>query len=136
MATFFIALLCVSIVGLIVLISLKRWEMHTGRVVLGSARPRASRALGEALYFAESGVPELVRRAIRKTYALIRLLAKRFIAWSVLHAERVLERSLRAVRGATQPAGEGEVSDFLREVAEHKKSLLKKSTKSRAIYEE
>lgn len=136
MVTFFISLLAISIAGLVTLIALKRWEMHTGRVVLGTLRPTASKALGEALYFAEAGMPVMLKRAGRRAYAIARSLFHRFVAWSVLHTERLLERTLRAVRGATQLKGEGEVSDFLREVAEHKRSLLKRSAKSRAIYEE
>lgn len=131
-----ISLLCVSIVGLVGLIALKRWEMTNGRVVMSSVRPKVGKALGEALQFAESGMPLLVRSGLRRSYAIARSLTHRLIAWTVLHTERWLERTLRGIRGATQVRGDGEVSDFLREVAEHKRSLLKKSVKSRAIYEE
>jgi hypothetical protein len=48
----------------------------------------------------------------------------------------VLERTLTAVREKTQVKHEGaEVSTFLREVAEHKKKLSKKSKSERIIIE-
>jgi hypothetical protein len=139
MALFFTVLLGISIAGLVGLLAVKRWELSGGRVVMGSLRPAAGRMLGEGLHFVERQAPQLVRAAAMRAYAATRVLVHRLVAWVVLHTEHLLERTLAGLRGATQTRGEGEASEFLREVAEHKKSLLKKSARSKkqnAIYEE
>lgn len=137
MVTFLTTLLLVSIAGLVSLIVIKRWEMTTGKIILGGIRPGAGRLLGEGLSFVEQGLPAFARRLIRRAYAASRLLLQQTVAWSVLHVERLLEKTLHTLRHTTQERGEGEASAFLREVAEHKKSLLEQSGKERgAIYEE
>jgi len=65
------------------------------------------------------------------------VLAHRTTAWSVLQVERMLEKTLHTLRHTTAARADGEASAFLREVAEHKKSLIEKSgEKKNAIYEE
>ncbi len=138
MVIFLTALLCVSIAGLIGLIAVKRWEIESGRLVMSGMRPKAGAVLGESLRFVEQGLPHAVRRTARRAYKLSRLLFHRTVAWTVLQVERVLERTLHTLRHHTaEERGDGEVSAFLREVAEHKKSLLEQSGEKRsAIYEE
>lgn len=136
MVTFLTILLAVSILGLISLVAIKRWELAHDRLVMSGVRPVAGHYLGSALAFIEEGLPMFVRRSLRITYAVARSLTHRLVAWVMLHTERWLERTLKTLRGATQSRPEGEASEFLREVAAHKRSLLRKSAKTRAIYEE
>jgi hypothetical protein len=137
MVTLLTVLLGISIVGLISLVVIKRWELSRGTVVMGRVRPAAGLVLGESLNFIEHHLPALVWRGLRRSFIVVRVLVQRLVAWTVIHIERWLERSLSFLRGATQLPGDGEVSGFLREVAEHKKALQKSSKKKRnAIYEE
>ncbi len=137
MATLFITLLVVSLVGLVTLLTVKRWELSNGRVILSGIRPGAGKVLGNALHFFERKAPAIATTSARRGYDIGRLVFHRLVAWAVLQVERVLEKTLHTLRGATQERGEGEASEFLREVAEHKKSLLKRAGKKpNAIYEE
>lgn len=136
MVPFLTTLLIISIMGLVGLIAIKRWELSHDRLVMSGVRPVAGHYLGSALTFIEEGLPMFVRRSLRVAYAIVRSLTHRLVAWTMLHTERWLEKTLRALRGATQARPEGEASEFLREVAAHKRSLLRKSAKTRAIYEE
>lgn len=137
MVTFLTTVLCVAIVGLVSLLAVKRWELQSGRLLLSGIRPKAGYALGQGLHFVERGLPTFVRNLAVRGYATSRVLFHRLVAWSVLHAERALEKTLQVLRHTTTVRAEGEASPFLREVAEHKKSLLKGSGKKRgAIYEE
>ena len=117
MALFLTVLLCLSAAGLVVLISVKRWELTTGRVLISKLRPAAARVLGEGLHFVERRAPAALK-----------------------DLERLLERVLNTLRHTTHVRGGGEASAFLREVAEHKKSLQERQErngkKPNAIYEE
>lgn len=79
----------------------------------------------------------MVRRFVRLSTMVLRSAVHRGVAWLVLHAERWLERTLEVLRQRTGPrrAASSE-SAFLREVAAHKKTLLKRSLKQRTIAEE
>lgn len=138
MVIFLIALLCVSVAGLVSLIAIKRWEMRSGKLVMGTLRPKAGAVLGEGLHFVEQGLPHAARRMLRRAYIVAWVLFHRAVAWAVLHVERVLERTLHTLRHHTnEERVEGDVSPFLREVAEHKKQLQERSGEKRsAIYEE
>ena len=137
MVTFFISLLGISIAGIVTLLAVKRWELSSGRLVLSTVRPAAGRVLGMSLHFFERQAPAMLSRAAKRAYAYARAASHRIVAWAVLHVEDALEKTLHTLRGATQERGDGEASPFLREVAEHKKSLLERSGKEpNAIYEE
>ncbi len=137
MVTFLLALLCISIVGLVTLLSVKRRELSTGRVMFGGLRPKAGKLLGQGMHFLERQAPAIATESARRAIARGRVASHRVVAWAVLKTERGLESTLQVLRGATQERGAGEASAFLREVAEHKKSLLKRSGKKpNAIYEE
>lgn len=130
-------LLGVSATGLIALLTVKRWELTTGRILFSELRPAAGRILGSGLTFVERRAPVLLKNIAWAVYRRASAALHFAVAWVVLHAERLLERVLNILRHTTHPAGEGEASPFLREVAEHKKSLLKRSGKKQnAIYEE
>lgn len=137
MLVFFTLTLAVAIAGLVALIALKRWELSTGRMFLHGARPAVSKALRRFGAFAFERLPErgreFARRGAERAFAGMHRLA----AWCVLAFERLLERTLHVVRRKTDaPRGEGAASDFLREVAEHKRRLQKRSLKNRSIFEE
>lgn len=139
MVLFFIVLLCVSAAGLVSIIVLKRWELSTGRILFGGVRPAAGEALSQALLFIEAKAPRLVRDRAKQLFVRARTTAHRATALGVLITERLLERVLRTLKGATHPSRTESASEFLREVAEHKKSLIKKASRSKkrnVIYDE
>ena len=138
MVIFLTVLLCVSLVGLSSILYVKHWEETKGRLMMSRVRPRAGEMLGLGLNFVEKRAPALLRDVISRAYAIARSLMHRTAAWSVIHVERMLEKTLHTLRHTTQKRGDGEASSFLREVAEHKKSLQERSSskKPNAIYEE
>ena len=137
MVTFFSTTLVIAILGLAGLIAAKRRESTTGRVFFSGVRPVAGHLLGKGLHFVERRAPALVRSGASALIAAARTGIRFSIAWVVLRAERLLEKTLHTLRHTTATRGEGEASAFLREVAEHKKSLLEGSDKKKnAIYEE
>lgn len=130
------ATLGVSITGMLSLLALKRWELATGHVVGGRARPALGALAHRALTWAEYALPALFGEWVRRAARYLRGTLHRLAALVVVLFERFLERTLRVVRRKTQvPPGEVEASAFLREVSAHKKELLK-GTRKRAIYED
>ncbi len=136
MVIFFTATLAISVVGLLALISLKRFEMNTGRVVLGRARPMVGEFMHRLVFFVERVLPALIVRLLLRAAAALRRGVHAAVAWGIIVLERLLESTLRGIRRTTSmPEGKRAVrSDFLREVAEHKKKLQELG--DRAIYEE
>ena len=53
MSVFFIALLCVSIVGMAAILSIKHWETFRNKLILSRVRLKAGEALGAGLNFVE-----------------------------------------------------------------------------------
>lgn len=128
MVPFFITLLCVSIFGIVSLLTVKRWELTTGSVVGASVRPKIGAFFHHILVWFEHVLPALLHMHARKTAHEVRQYIHKTTAHTVLVTERGLEKALRFLRHATEPKrGAGEVSAFLREVGEHKKKLLKRS---------
>ena len=138
MSVFFIALLCVSIVGMAAILSIKHWETSRNKLILSRVRLKAGEALGAGLNFVEKRAPAIVRTKTSRGYAAALVLLHRGVAWTVLFAENMLEKTLHTLRHTTGRRGDGKVSEFLREVAEHKKLLQDSSSdkKPNAIYEE
>ncbi len=138
MVIFLTALLCLSALGLITLITAKHWELTTGRVLFSEVRPAAGHLLGAGLHFVERRAPVVLKSLAGRLYAEARTGLRIALAWAVLRAEAALERVLNTLRHTTHPHGEGEASAFLREVAEHKKSLQERASPKtpNAIYEE
>lgn len=134
--SFFITTLGVSIVGMISLIVLKRWEDGSGRVLGGRARPKIGQWAHYTLTWFEYVLPALLRSGALATYAWARAFFHRLSALVVLITERGLERLLRGLRRNTAvPQNDENASAFLREVSAHKAELLR-SARKRAIYEE
>ncbi len=136
MATFFMATLAISIFGLITLISLKHWELTSGKVVLGSIRPTVGEFLHQVVYFFEHSLPLLVKALILRAIVAVRRSIHAAIAWAAIFTERVLESILVRLRRKTDLplVRRTQSSDFLREVAAHKKKL--QEIEDRAIYED
>ncbi len=136
MAAFFSVTLAVSVVALVMLIVLKRYEMATGHMILGGLRPTIDRFFHPVLAVVEKGLPRMVGTLVMRTFRSVRTHTQRMLARAILLCEHYLERVLHLVRSTAHvPRGEA-ASQFLQEVAAHKQKLLKKSAKKRAIFEE
>ncbi|MBI2005133.1 hypothetical protein HYS79_03215, partial [Patescibacteria group bacterium] len=128
MAGVFSITLGTSIVGMALLLILKHLELKTGRVLLGSARPAVGRFFNAGLVWLEYILPALLRQALFRAGRALRTWVREVIARGIVFFERILEAVLFTVREKTRaPKGAGEVSAFLREVADHKKKLLKRA---------
>lgn len=125
MALFFTATLLISILGLVSLIALKRWELRTGGALGGSLRPRVGRFSEDVLAWFEGSLPELVHRNALHLLELSKNSLHHGVAKAVVFTEGKLEHTLHVLRHTTEEKPRsGEASAFLREVAEHKKQLL------------
>jgi hypothetical protein len=130
-------ILGVSIAGLLSLLALKRREMKSGRVIFGSVRPGLRKFFHTILVFVEQVIPAFSKRVLHNAFRLMRGGLERVIARAILMFEYMLEHVLHRVRQTSHPPqGSGEVSNFLREVAAHKRALLKRAPSKRAIFEE
>lgn len=136
MAIFFTVTLLVAVVGMSAVVALKRYELRSGRVFFSGARPRLSRFFGGVLIWIEGVLPATAARAARRVFVAGRSAARAAVVWSVLFVEHGLERTLHALRYKTSaPASSGEASPFLREVAEHKRKLLRRPRRKPAVEE-
>jgi hypothetical protein len=136
MTLFFLITLCTSALGLVLLLSFKRYEMRTGRVVFARLRPVLRRALHPVILFVQYLVPFIARRSLAATVRAARAALSRTTARLVLYVETMLARALTALQQMMQPRRGGQASSFLQEVADHKRSLLKDPAEKRAIFEE
>lgn len=125
MVTFFTVTLVVSIAGMMSLLVLKRYELSSGRVLLGRARPAVGNFFHRGLSWFEYVLPGLVRVGVKRLYSTMRRVVHVWAARLAVTAEQWLERTLQRVRHTTaQPQSGHQSSAFLREVAEHKKKLM------------
>lgn len=137
MAAFFSATLALSIVGLVTLLVLKHYELSSGRVVMGSLRPKIGHFFHKLLMLFERGVPRLARVVVRRAARAARERAKQALARAILFFEATLEWVLHVVRQKSDaPQGKGATSQFLQEVAAHKQKLLRRTPRKRMIVEE
>ena len=136
MIVFFTSTLVISILGLVSLLTLKRWEMTTGHVLGGQMRPKVGVFAHRALGWFEQALPALARRWGSEAVLFVRAFLHRLAALGVVVIERVLERLLKLLRRKTAvPRNDENASAFLREVSAHKAQLLRSARKG-AIYEE
>ncbi len=137
MAFVFSITLGISIVGLILILTLKRIELRTGRVLFRGLRPAMGNFLGGILSFVEHVLPAAGRRVGRNIVHATQRGVKFVMLRGALVFERTLEMLLHRVREKTRPPrGRTEVSGFLKEVAEHKRSLLEQPESKRTIFDE
>ena len=133
MVLFFTTTLLASIVGLLLLLSVKQWELRTGAVLGGRVRAPVGNFFHTALLWLERILPTLTRVFLRRAFRASVAFVHRASAWGVLWAEWTLEHVLHVLRKTTSVRhGVGEASVFLREVAEHKRKLLKEGHAARA----
>jgi hypothetical protein len=136
MVLFFMVMLGVSILGMVALLSFKRYELASGRVILASARPAIGTFCKHALWWVETVLPALVRVYTRRTIRYCKVTLQRAIARGILWVEHTLEQVLHTVREQTEASRvPGEASAFLREVAEHKRKLSRRTRKPRTVEE-
>lgn len=127
----FIILFYTSILGMFFLIVVKRWELRTGRVLASRMRPFISRMSMLLSGWVDGVLPGAVRVVSRRSVLFFREVIRHITAHAVLWFEGVLESALRSIKRVTTPARQGgaPASHFLREVAEHKKMLMRESGK-------
>ena len=119
------------------LLVLKRYELNSGRVLLGRARPAVGNFFHRGLSWFEYVLPGLVRVGVRSLYNTCRRVLHVWAARLVVVLESLLERALSRVRHTTaQPKRGRETSVFLREVAEHKKKLQEDLPNRSTVVEE
>jgi hypothetical protein len=119
-----IIVLAVSIVGMLALISVKSYELSTGKLLFAGARPRISRFSQRMVFIFGTALPRFVVWEARRVYRWLASFAHSAVARAALRLERWLESVLTTVREKTTTTrAPGEASAFLREVAEHKKKL-------------
>lgn len=129
--------LCVSAILLLLLVSVKRYEMNTGRVVFLGMRKVVYRMLHPVVLFVQYLLPFLAKRSLSLTAQAVRVGLSRTLARAVLYLEMLLARMLTGIQNMMQPKrGGGQASSFLQEVADHKRKLLKDPAEKHAIFEE
>ena len=136
MVLFFGVGLLVSIVGLVALFMIKRWELQTGNMVFATTRPRIGAWAHATLLWIERVLPALTMHYSKHAGKTAERLLHHGAAQALLAVEHGLERVLNTLRGVTeQPRSDKEASAFLREVAEHKRKLLRTPAERRAVIE-
>lgn len=125
MALFFTATLALSILAMVFLLALRRYELNTGHVFLAGSRPAIGAFFHRKLVWIEYVLPGLVRAGIKRSYLFVRAVARVWIGRGALAAEQRLEQALQRVRRTTSriPRRGPRSSTFLREVSEHKKKV-------------
>ena len=132
MEVFFIVTLIVSIVGLVALFAVKQWELESGRMVLAGVRPKVGAFAHRCVVWVERVLPSLVVSSGTHAFKRAEEWLHRSAAHLLLALEHALEHVLRRLRGVTeQPRTNREASEFLREVAAHKRTLLSKKASKR-----
>lgn len=125
--------LSVSILGLLAILLIKRYEIRSGRKFMSRVRP----GVDSAAVFIVEGVPSLMHQGRHHALSAARQWAGAALMRAVFVFENGLERLLHKVREKTRaPREPGEASPFLREVADHKRELLKRAQSERVIVEE
>ncbi len=130
MVLFLAILLYVSLVCMVALVAVKRWELQTGNIVGARIRPAITHVLHSFVYWSKETFPVFVRERFWHTITIVvRDISRHALANGILWVEHTLERTLHAIRQNTAPPPhhEGAASEFLREVTEHKKMLARRS---------
>lgn len=138
MELFLITTLLVSCAGLVILLSLKRFEMRSGKLIMGSVRPKVGGVMHSGVVFVESVLPALFIRSAKRLLSGMNVWIQKTFARAIVFFEQTLRWMLDSIHEmTTKPRqGGGPASAFLREVAEHKRKLQKRSAHKRAILDE
>ena len=138
MVLFFTGILALSLIGMLSLLGIKHYELVSGKVVLAPVRPSVGAFLHQMRTWVVHVLPALLSTSLEEMRQWLRAALHRGIAQSILMVEYTLEKVLHIVREKTTPTtrAQGEVSPFLREVADHKKKLMRRSRERRSIVEE
>ncbi|HWB33861.1 MAG TPA: hypothetical protein VG753_00855 [Candidatus Paceibacterota bacterium] len=137
MTLFFTITLAVSLLGLILMLAVKRREMRTGRVIFARLRPKHGGLLHSVVYFFERTLPVTIKYLVFRASEGVGAIIKRTFARAILLFEYALEHMLVFIRDLTRPPQKGgPASPFLQEVADHKRELMKGSQEDHAIFEE
>ncbi len=137
MVSFFIILLVVSITGMGFLLGVKYYELSTGRLLLGSARPKLSKFAARMVFLFGTAVPLYLAWQAERGYKGLSAWLHKAVAHATINLERWLESVLHTVREKTADTrAPGEASAFLREVGEYKKKLNGSEEKSGRIDQE
>ncbi len=125
MVLFFVCLMLVSIAGMVSLLVIKRWELETGNMLFGGIRPHVGKKAHSFLTWVERALPGIISDYSLRTGRRVQETLHRKIAQALLATEHGLEHLLKQLRGVTEhPKSNKPASDFLREVAEHKRQLV------------
>jgi hypothetical protein len=123
---FFTTTLGISTIGLTLLVGIKHWEVTRGRMLARGLRARTHTFFHHIVLWVEHIIPTVARLYSRWAWRRSLSVLHRVSAHAVLRVEHTLERVLHGLRHSTDvKRGMGEASAFLREVAEHKKKLLR-----------
>ena len=110
------------------MLGVKRYELATGHVLLGTRRESVSRFSRRLSFLAGTVLPHLIRYEIRRIYRALWTFIHTVLAHAILRIEHWLEGLLRNVQEKTTDSrGQGEASAFLREVGAYKKKLAETS---------
>ncbi|HEX8994121.1 MAG TPA: hypothetical protein VF803_02615 [Candidatus Paceibacterota bacterium] len=129
------SVLILSILGMAALLYVKHWELSTGKVLFGNARPHIADVSHRALVVVEHTIPGAARSLISEMKVWVRTGARAAIARAWFAIEHALERALHFLRNAVAhqhhdtTESRGSASAFLREVAEHKRHLMRRRYK-------
>ena len=123
----------ISILGLLAILIIKRFEIRTGRKFFGRAR----QPLDSASVFIVEGVPSLFHQGRHHALGTMRQWLQFGVMHAIVQVEKTLEKMLHNVREKTRtPREPGEASQFLREVADHKREILNRAPQERIILED
>ena len=137
MVLFLLITLCVSLLGIILILSIKRYEMRTGRVFFARTRPAITAPLHTSSLVIEHLLPRFAQRSVDRGIVTIRAVLGRMLAKGTFMIETMLRKMLSAIHRVVEPRERGgPASAFLQEVAAHKRKLLRRAPDKRAIFEE
>ena len=129
------AVLLFSCAGMALLFWAKNWELTTGRVLLAPIRPRLHTFSHNTLVFIEGHMPRALQQFAARAFVWMRTFARHSVARVLLSAESGLEHALYGLRHGIVPPQEsqGQASQFLREVTEYKKRLMRRPRERRML---
>ena len=134
MVIFLTSVLILSSAAMVALLWAKHWELSTGRVLFGGVRPSIGEVSHKALVMIEQHAPAFIRSRAAALIGWLRTGARVAVARLWAATEQVLERVLHSLRNAMshthhEANARGSASTFLREVAEHKRRLMRRRQK-------